>query len=62
LWIVAEDWLSEADFNAHMATDYVRSFMRRVPMLCDGDPDIRSYHKLSTTDTRPGGAAVTFGR
>lgn len=52
LWIAVEDWYSEADFDAHMATNYVQSFMCRVPALCDGEPDIRSYYKRSTTDRR----------
>jgi quinol monooxygenase YgiN len=52
LWIVVEDWRSEADFECHMATDYVQSFLRQVPALCDGEPDIRSYYKRSTTDSR----------
>ena len=47
IWIVVEDWCSEADFDAHMATPYVRSFLAEVPDLCDGDPDIRTYRKRS---------------
>lgn len=47
LWIAVEDWRSEADFNIHMATSYVRTFLSQVPSLCDGDPDLRSYYKRS---------------
>ena len=52
LWIVVEDWRSTADFDRHMATDYVQAFLLQVPTLCDGEPDIRTYHKRSTTDSR----------
>ncbi|WP_115576234.1 putative quinol monooxygenase [Xanthomonas campestris] len=53
LWTVLEDWRSEADFDFHMATDYVRAFMQLVPSLCDSEPDIRTYSKRSTSDFRP---------
>ncbi|MBN6151838.1 antibiotic biosynthesis monooxygenase [Xanthomonas sp. AmX2] len=53
LWTVLEDWRSEADFDLHMATEYVQAFMRQVPSLCDGQPDIRTYHKRSSSDRRP---------
>ena len=52
LWIVVEDWRSAADFDFHMTTDYVQAFLGQVPALCDGEPDIRSYQKRSSTDCR----------
>lgn len=52
LWIVVEDWRSAADFDFHMTTDYVQAFLDQVPALCDGEPDIRSYQKRSSTDCR----------
>jgi len=60
LWIVIEDWRSAADFDLHMATDYVQAFLRQVPELCDGEPDIRTYQKRSTT--RPPFAPDTYQR
>lgn len=50
LWIALEDWRSEDDYELHMGTDYVQAFLRLVPALCDGDPDIRAYSKRSSTD------------
>jgi quinol monooxygenase YgiN len=52
IWIVLEDWCSEVDFDGHMATPYVCSFLAEVPDLCDGDPDIRSYRKRSPQESR----------
>ena len=48
LWIVVEDWRSVADFDLHMSSDYVRAFLRQMPAVCDGEPDIRTYYERST--------------
>lgn len=53
LWIAVEDWRSIEAYESHMGTEYVRGFLSMVPSLCDGDPDIRTYRKRSTTDSRP---------
>ena len=53
LWIAVEDWRSNEAYDSHMETEYVRAFLSMVPSLCDGDPDIRTYRKRSTTDSRP---------
>jgi quinol monooxygenase YgiN len=52
VWIVVEDWTSREAFDHHMNTPYVRRFLGEVPSLCDGSPDIRTYQKRSSTDTR----------
>lgn len=52
VWIVVEDWTSHEAFDLHMSTPYVRKFLVEVPSLCEGSPDIRTYQKRSSTDTR----------
>lgn len=52
VWIVVEDWTSHEAFDHHMNTPYVRRFLGEVPSLCEGSPDIRTYLKRSSTDTR----------
>ena len=46
-WFVYEDWRSQADFDSHMQTSYVTSFMKRVPELCEGDVEICTYEMRS---------------
>jgi quinol monooxygenase YgiN len=46
-WFVYEDWRSQADFEAHMQTPYVKAFMNSVPELCEEDVEVCSYEKVS---------------
>lgn len=42
-WVVLENWLDRAAFDAHMRTPYVSDFMAAVPALCDGAPQLAFY-------------------
>lgn len=42
-WTVYETWQRPEDFDAHMATDYVRDFLEKAGTLCVGEIDIHRY-------------------
>ncbi|GLK82801.1 putative quinol monooxygenase [Ancylobacter defluvii] len=46
-WMVLEDWRQPSDFDLHMASDYVRAFMAKVPELCVGKVEICAYRQVS---------------
>ncbi|WP_432613482.1 putative quinol monooxygenase [Azospirillum brasilense] len=52
LWFVCENWISQADFNAHMRMPYVQDFMADVRDLCTRGVTMPTEHRL-TSDTGP---------
>ena len=38
-----EEWASDAALEAHFATEHIRNALLKVPDLCAGEPDIRTY-------------------
>lgn len=45
--VVFERWNLPSDFDAHMRTPYVKTFMNKVADLCTQDVEIRTYHMVS---------------
>jgi quinol monooxygenase YgiN len=47
IWFVREEWRGRADFDAHMATAYVKRLLAAVPDLCVDDPRIDFFETRS---------------
>lgn len=48
LWFVYENWTSQDDFDAHMRTPYVQSFMAELPDLCADGVTIHTAQRLTS--------------
>lgn len=45
--LVNERWRSQQDFELHVKTPYVESFMKKIPDLCTKNVEILSFSLLS---------------
>lgn len=48
LWFVYENWATQDDFDAHMRTPYVRSFMAELPELCADGVTIHTAYRVTS--------------
>ena len=47
-WFVYENWATQDDFDAHMRTPYVQSFMAALPDLCTDGVTIHTAYRLTS--------------
>lgn len=48
LWLVYEIWRSKEDLEAHFKQEFMQRFLSEVPILVDGDLDLRAFTPIST--------------
>ena len=48
LWLVYEVWRSKEDLEAHFKQEFMQRFLSKIPLLVDGDLDLRAFRPIST--------------